>query len=354
MIKEIDVFEIEQPIGTFYLGKMSSTDILKISKVDRRLEKNDGIQRDLSLNRVKEISMYCNAPDATFPTPIILSVKTTDTEKIIFEKGLKFQFDDGSKIAEVLDGQHRIFGIQENGQISLDLVVIVMFDLTQEQKAYIFSTINSNQTKVDKSLIFDLFELSESRSPYKTCHDIARILNSNPDSPFYKRLKMLGKKTAESETLSQGTFVTYLVSLISRKPKEDAVRLKKDWKLEDDSYFPLRNIFLSGNDEIILKILLNYFNAVRDVFTEEWNDTDNYILMKTTGFGALIKAFKTFYNDGLLHKSLSYEHFYNQFLKAKQTLRDNNLQLTSQYFPSNEQQQTMLKDYLIAHLNKSK
>lgn len=353
MIRTIDVIEIEQPIGTFYLGKMSSTDILKISNVKRRFEKENGIQRELSFSRVKEIATYCNDPDATFPTPIILSVNSSDTEKIISNGILKFQFDDEKSFAEILDGQHRVYGIKENSKIELDLVIILMFDLTQEQKAYVFSTINSNQTKVDKSLIFDLFELSEHRSPYKTCHDIARILNSDPNSPFYGRLKMLGKKTSENESLSQGTFVTYLVSLISKEPKKDAIKLKKRWRLKDDPYIPLRNIFLSGNDEVILKILLNYFNAVKDVFSEEWNNPDQYILTKTTGFGALIKSFKTFYINGLNAKTLTYNYFFEQFSEAKNTLNNKNLQLTSKYFPSNEQQQTVLKNYLIEHFEKN-
>ena len=352
MIKSIDVFEISQPIGSFYVGKISSNDILKIAKVNRRIKNTEGIQRELSNSRVKEIATYCKDPDATFPTPIILSVESSDTQKIVLEPTLKFQYDDSFEFAEILDGQHRIAGIKENNEIQLDLVVIIMFDLTQEQKAYVFSTINSNQIKVDKSLIFDLFELSENRSPYKTCHDLARILNSNSDSPFYKKLKMLGKKTSSTEALSQGTFVTYLVRLISRNPKEDAIKIKKGWKLEDDPYLPLRNIFIAGNDEIILKILLNYFNAAKDVFYEEWENPDKYILIKTTGFGALVKAFKHFYDFGIKNKTLTYQYFYEQFQKSKQTLHNKDLQLNSACFPSNEHQQQVLMKYFIEHLEK--
>lgn len=352
MIKEIPVFEINQPIGTFYLGKMSSDDLLRVTKVNRRLENSSGIQRELSAQRAKEISSYCEDPDATFPTPIILSLTSSETEKIISNNQLYFQFDDENAFAEILDGQHRISGIKENGKITMDLVVIIMFDLTQEQKAYVFSTINSNQMKVDKSLIYDLFELSETRSPFKTCHDMARILNSVPESPFYNRLKMLGKKTKENESLSQGTFVTYLIQLISRNPKEDTIKLKKHWRLEDDPYLPLRGIFITNNDEVILKILLNYFNAVRDVFKEEWENPEKFILSKTTGFGALIKAFKDFFIEGIKNKSLSYQFFYDHFVQSKNTLLENGLQLTSEYFPSNEQQQMLLKEYFVKHLNR--
>lgn len=73
-----------------------------------------------------------------------------------------------------------------------------MIDLTEEEKAYIFSTINSNQTKVDKSLIYDLFDLSKTRSPFKTAHYIARNMNTETNSPFKNKLKMLGKKNIKN------------------------------------------------------------------------------------------------------------------------------------------------------------
>ena len=352
MISRIDVIEVTQPIGTFYIGKISSKEILKIAKVNRRIDNRDGIQREESASRIKDIALYCDDPDATFPTPIILSVESSDTEKIIVNTlgTLQFEFDNEKQIAEILDGQHRVDGIRENSNIEFELVVVIMFDITQEEKAYIFSTINSNQQKVDKSLIYDLFELNEHRSPFKTCHDLARILNSDPQSPFYNRLKMLGKKTENNASLSQGTFVTYLLRLISRNPKEDTINLKKNRRLKDDDYFPFRNLFIQGHDEVILKILLNYFNAVKNVFKDEWINSDKYILSKTTGFGALIKALKQFYANGLNNKDLTYEYFYNQLILSKATLERKQLKLTSECFPSNEQQQTILSKLFTEHL----
>ena len=352
MINKINVIEITQPIGTFYVGKIASKDLLKVTTVNRRMDVSDGIQRDLSKIRVKEIAAYCEDPDATFPTPIILSVNTSESEKITVDEcnNFHFEFDGEKRFAEILDGQHRVDGIRENPKADFELLVVIMFDLTQEEKAYIFSTINSNQAKVDKSLIYDLFELNETRSPYKTCHDLARILNSNPQSPFFNRLKMLGKKTSENESLSQGTFVTYLLPLISRNPKDDTIKLKKGWQLKEDSYIPFRNMFIEDRDELILKVLINYFDAVKSVFRDEWNNPNNYILSKTTGFGALIKALKTFYDYGIQQKTLTYEFFKDQLSQSKKTLLELNLELTSKDFPSNEHQQTELSRIFTKHI----
>ena len=108
-----------------------------------------------------------------------------------------------------------------------------MFDLTIEEKAYVFSTINSNQTKVPPSLIFDLFDVSNLRSPNKTVHHIARVMNCSVESPFYNRLKMLGKKeqSQKNATLSQGTFAKTILMLISKDPNEDARLIKRGLKL---------------------------------------------------------------------------------------------------------------------------
>lgn len=218
MIHSIAVLELTQPIGSFYLGKIDSAILIRITKTVRR-NANDGIQRELSGKRAKEISKYCEDPDAAFPTPIILAVTEADIKSISQIDRLKdiytITFDDNYAFAEILDGQHRVEGIKLAKAFQTDLPVVLMFDLTEEEKAYIFSTINSTQTKVDKWLIYDLFDLNQGRSPYKTCHEIARIMNSDSTSPFFGRLKMLGKKSTPDAILSQGTFVNYLCKLMS-------------------------------------------------------------------------------------------------------------------------------------------
>ena len=72
--------EVDQPIGTFYVGVMSAQDVLAISYADvRRIEDRDiekviGIQRPLDPERVEEIRQYVKTVDASFPTSIILAI----------------------------------------------------------------------------------------------------------------------------------------------------------------------------------------------------------------------------------------------------------------------------------------
>lgn len=345
----LPILEITQPVGTFYVGKMNSGRLIKIAKTVRRDEDGEGIQRALSEERSKAIAKYCQDPDAAFPTPIILAVKEEDITSVKRMENVpglyELVFDDKKHFAEILDGQHRVEGIKLADDFETDLMIVVMFDLTEEEKAYIFSTINSNQTKVDKSLIYDLFELSAERSPYKTCHEIARIMNSDRQSPFYGRLKMLGKKGQSNMVLSQGTFVSYLCRLISNRPQEDMIRIKRGEELEENSRYVLRQYFIKERDDVILKIMMNYFGAVAAVFPEEWEQSDQYILAKTTGYGALIKVFPALFAEGVKERKLSRAFFEEKWHDIRRFLKENGIQLRSSEIPSGEQGQSFLADW---------
>jgi DGQHR domain-containing protein len=242
----------------------------------------------LSDKRVKEIALYTEDPDATFPTPIIVAVDSDADYKL---EGATFEFDETKLIGEIIDGQHRIAGLKRSPRIDeFVLPVIFMFDLVNEEKAYVFSIINSKQTPVSKSLIFDLFFLAETRSPQKTCHEVASLMNSDTKSPFYKRLKMLGRKEHEKASLSQGSFIKYLMPLISKHPDNDLIDIKRKHKIQEDPTLPLRYYFINKEDDAIYKILFNVFTAVRTTFPEQWNQPNDYILSKTIGYGAIMGA----------------------------------------------------------------
>lgn len=347
-MKVIRMIEINQPIGTFYIGKMSSTDIIHISKVSQR-NSWGGHQRQLKNVRAKEIATYCTDPDATFPTPVILAVSEEDfVPTYSADSGfISFKYDETKKIAEILDGQHRIAGISVSPDKEFELPVVIMFNLREEQKAYVFSTINGNQVKVDRSLIYDLFDLSETPSPYKTCHYIARSMNSDPQSPFYKRLKMLEKRESSKQTISQNTFVTNLCQLISAKPQEDAIALKKQERLLDNSKYVFRKYFIRGKDEVVLKILHNYFGAAAEVFSYEWNNPKDFILTKSVGFEGLISALSVLVPRGEEKGDLSKQRFVSVFEQLKLQLSINNMQLTSTCFSSSSQDAKRLSQMII-------
>lgn len=328
--------EIEQPIGTFYLSSLPATTLYEVVEVRPHEENNsDGVQRQLSEKRANDIRDFCSDTDAVFPTPIVISIKRNIPYNIDNENHI-ITLPDNIVVGDVIDGQHRLWGINRSQfKDSFELPIVLMFNLTLQEKAYVFSIVNKTQTKVNKSLIYDLFGLTTDRSPYKTAHEIARACNQNQSSPFYRRLKMLGKKSQNQAlaSLSQGTFVNQLVNLISRNPDEDTRRWKRGEKLEYIDSLPLRKYYINEQDFIILKIIDNCFTALKIVFPTEWIQPDKNILWKTTGFCGVMIAINNIASKGIAQKKLNVEFFKLIFSAFKDHIEEKGIQLTSRDFP---------------------
>lgn len=315
-----DIQEIEfrclkcrQPIGDFYVGIMNCDDLIKITYVDiRRLDSDSemrdvevytGIQRELSRGRVKEIGEYVNMVDATFPTGVIIHLNPEHVISYDAEAGLmRIPFKED--IAKVLDGQHRIAGLDEYRQrgdlFQINVTVFVGMEL--EDQAIVFATINKTQTKVNKSLVADLFEFATHRSPQKTAHNIVRALNQKEGSPFKDKIKILGvADDRNKETITQATFSETLMKLYSKDLMLDRDLYKRGKRLERyrDSELkvrPLRNLFIEEEDAKIAKIIWEYFKAVEKKWPTAWNKVESEkILNKSTGFIALMSLFRDLY-----------------------------------------------------------
>lgn len=313
--------KINQPIGEFFIANIPHNLLVQICAFDvrRMIKERDietylGIQRPLNDRRVKEINQYVHTIDACFPTSVILAVDAKCATHLQESNELLLKnFTDTDnrdeivyfrQIARVLDGQHRIAGLEDYQGGQFDVPVSIFIDIDIADQAYIFSTVNLAQTKVSKSLAYDLFELAKARSPQKTCHNIAVALNRTTGSPFLHRIKRLGTSTAGlfTETLSQATFVEALLPYISGNPVADRDLYLRDKK---PSYSPaqelnrlvFRNLFIDEQDMVITDIIWNYFAAISTRWPIAWNSMgQGYMLNKTNGFNALMKFLGPAYN----------------------------------------------------------
>ncbi len=168
-----------------------------------------------------------------------------------------------------------------------------------------FSVVNLAQTKVNTSLVYDLFAYDKARSPEKTAHELAVAMDSTAGSPFYKRIKRLGVATEGrfGETLSQATFVRALLPHLTDDVMldRDIGRRSGNWPAADHAAMKkmiFRKFFVEGRDLDIAEVIWNYFEAVRDRWQESWDWTGNgRILNKTSGFEALMKFLKPAYKS---------------------------------------------------------
>ena len=356
---------VDQPIGAFYIGAMNAQDIVAISWADvRRIAPNEeppeavsdksesppsiaetdqppdavsneggslqniaendqlpdegdfldeaivryedqgfeeflGIQRELSTSRVSELRQYVQNVDATFPTAVLLAVSSEHAN--FDEETSQLSIVRHSKAAKIIDGQHRIAGLKNVGDTKFQVNVAIFIDMDIQDQAMVFATINLKQTKVNKSLAYDLYEFTTSRSPQRTCHDIARFLNYRQSSPFHEKIKMLGVGRGPNETITQSTFVDRLMRFISTNPMQDRDLLRRGKRLEPARGVPerrqiFRNLFIREDDHIIALILWNFFLAVQRKWPSSWQDVQRgNILNRTTGLGALMRFMRVAY-----------------------------------------------------------
>jgi DGQHR domain-containing protein len=328
---KIDCIEVTQPIGTFYIGSIDSADLVRISYSDvRRIEERDvevlsGIERPLSLKRVTELRKYVKNVDASFPTGIILALESHCAA--YDPKTRTMVIDNEESVAKIIDGQHRIDGLRGYAGPKFQLNVTLFVDMDIEDQALLFATINLKQTPVGKSLAYDLFEFAKTRSPQKTCHNIAKLLNSREGSPFHRRIMILGVATGEpTETITQAAFIDRLIGYLSTDSMADRDAIKRNQKLQkvDGAMIRVRrlifrNMFIDDRDAEIARVLWNYFSAVANRWPKAWQfKQPGLVLNRTTGFRALMRFLPIAYLSlGGLDSIVSEEDFRSIFDKVK-------------------------------------
>lgn len=312
-----------QPIGDLYVAMVPHKDLIRITyfdvrrvlSTDRGFESYLGIQRPIEPKRLDDLEAYVNFADATFPTSIIIAI---DSEYAEFDEEdskitvRNYQIGDDRpttairNIARVLDGQHRIEGLKSFDGQTFELSVSIFVGADIADQAQIFSIVNLEQTKVRKSLVYDLYELSKIRSPQKVGHRCAVILDGDEDSAMYRRIKRLGVATeiGRFEPITQSTFVESILPYFSLRPKADRDILLRGGRVEDyenekdREKAVLRPIFVQGRDLDIAKVFFNYFNAIKRRWPKAWDSrAQGMMLNRTNGIRAFLRHFGSVYGN---------------------------------------------------------
>lgn len=313
---EFFCLKASQPIGDIYIASVPHDSLRRITHFDvrrvlqehRDVERYLGIQRPLVSRRVQALEQYVNFYDASFPTAIIIAVEEQfaaydEEKKTISLSNVPRDGDSPTiairNIARVLDGQHRIAGLGKFKGEAFEVPVTIFVGADIADQAHIFATVNLEQQKVNKSLAYDLFSLAASRSPQKTCHNIAVVLDQDDASPLHRRIKRLGV-AAEGKSfqpISQATFVESVMRYISDDPKADRDKLLRRKKLEGArgnqlTKLPFRNLFVEERDVEIVEVLFHYFNSIRERWPKAWNNRDRgNMLNRTNGFRAFMRMY---------------------------------------------------------------
>lgn len=293
--------------------------------------------KEKSRSRINEIAQYCHTPTAMFPTPIILSGKSKyfkfknsnkidDTEFRNYESGI-MEIDVNSLIIDksflsIVDGQHRLAGISASGlSEKFDLLAMFIFDTESYEDANIFSVINRNQKQVSKSLVYDLYGLTDEMTVEKFAHEIVKELNSSKLSLLQNKIKMLGYKDdtfGEIQLVSQGILVDRILPTLSSNYIKDNESLREGSLLDTDDRRILRK-YLIADDLNLAKIhLISFFNVWIEILKLYF--TDDSILFKSVGFIAAFKVIEKLYIENKLEIFKIDEITQNTFEITKQEI----------------------------------
>lgn len=352
---DIPVLRAKQPIGEIFLASLpfsrliqiSFFDVRRVIKEQRDVERYLGIQRPLDLSRVSKLTDYVNFYDASFPTAVIIAIDE-DYAQYSEATGMltvrNHKPDEKapsiaiSNLARVIDGQHRIAGLMEFQGTTFDVPVTIFVGADIADQAHVFSTVNLEQTKVTKNLVYDLYSLARSRSPQKTAHNVAVALGKDLSGPLGGRIKRLGAAfgdAGEFEPISQANFVESLLRLMSKDPRTDRDILLRGGvppKYEGDEFwrYPFRSWFVDGQDMKIADALQAYFDAVRATWPVAWDDISRggLVLNRSAGFKALMRLYLFLYRKQKLPNATVGRDSVLQYLKGLE-LRDEDFALAN-------------------------
>ncbi len=276
-------------------------------------------QRREQKTRVNQISEFLNKEEyPLFPNTIITSCKLyADSSKLeelsedkkqveeIYESSLSFlqERDQGIYLyipykknsLLVIDGQHRVKGLQEAGNEVINnynLLVSFIVGYDRSAVANLFYTINYTQKSVNKSLLYHLMgEFSKDLDEITFMHETVKLLNELEKSPFYEKIKMLGhvpkdlpREKKEKMTLSQAFLVDYLSPTISIQSKNSI-------------HQPVFLYYFKKEKEQIeiIRFIIKFFSAIRSLKPKDWNSPKDNILCKSVCIGAFIKMMHFFF-----------------------------------------------------------
>jgi DGQHR domain-containing protein len=247
-----------------------------------------GLQRDLSPKHASEAFEYVHRQrnqeyPRAFPEIVlnvrdkrILKIEDVDAIPIVKLRFAVSEMKDGKVCVSRVDGNHRLYhavGDDRRDPLLTEVPFQIHVGLTQDQERSLFVDINSNQKGLSSShLAVMQNRLSPEEIEIRDHLDrwIASRLSKDPDSPWHGMIHEGGSKKG---TRQQG--LTRLVNFASIQGGVSKL-LSKSQYIHD-----------LGDAQLQYIIVRNYWQAVKSVFSEEWANPKDYLLLKNVGVWSL-------------------------------------------------------------------
>jgi DGQHR domain-containing protein len=258
---EAPYLEAKQGDRKFLLTKLPASIVTVISyaAVRGQTDEEGAVQRVLNQGRINSIKTF-TLQGGDYPNAIVLNW-VGETNKLTASSGtLKFAAADG--LAQIIDGQHRIAGIkaaiEEDKSIGkLELPVVIYRNLSTQECADLFISINTEQKPVPRSLVFDLYGVASASvvdHAAVRARDIAMFLNNEAESPYEAEIKLPGAAKRKGG-IPLSSAVTGIKPLVEDKGAFEQISIKEL--------------------ELQKQIVLNWFIALRNIYGDKWDDKSN-------------------------------------------------------------------------------
>lgn len=261
-----------------YLFALSADELLQIADISR-VARDDagqllGYQRPEVKRHVKNIVEYLDSDEVLFPNSVILALSSSCTFKLVrgpkVEAGpteagtleIPLPREGAARPAWIVDGQQRALALshakRRDFPVPINAFIADEVELQRDQ----FLRVN-NTKPLPKGLITELLPAVDTVLPpnlaaRKTPSALCDILHRDPESPFFGLIRR--SSLPPSEKMKTVVTDTALVKV-----------LQDSFGSPSGCLFPYRNSATNVTDfESIRKLLLMYWNAVRDVFPRAW------------------------------------------------------------------------------------
>lgn len=213
---------------TFYNFLMRPYELLKIAYISHKkgtsLEDFESYQRMLEPKRLKKIGQYIDK-GGQFPTNIVVNIKSKrgvhfDKKEDIADSSFgQLTLPSTFASAWIIDGQHRLYGYayskraQNDSEDKTSFPVLAYINLPTKDEAEMFIDINSEQVKVKRNLLNELYaNLKWDSEKFSEridglCARAGSILNSSISSPLYDRIIITGRHKTKYRCLTLTSFV---------------------------------------------------------------------------------------------------------------------------------------------------
>ena len=194
----------------FYNFLMRPSELMKLAYISHKasgeVDAIETYQRMLKPARLKKIKTYIEN-GGQFPTNIVVNIKTKKNKPLRFDRKLQVGSETIGKLhlppvyscAWIIDGQHRLYGYahsdrSEKPDDKTTYPVLAYVNLPPAKEAQMFVDINSEQVRVQKNLLLEIYGTlnwgSENRDEQIEAlrFRLAFTLDRSPSSPLYNRI----------------------------------------------------------------------------------------------------------------------------------------------------------------------